>query len=100
MLGLGREELQPFKHSTAAIPSTDSNGNSANSWDSLVWLAIKAEPWMPSASELVAAFDAANLAVAVTDYASSGRRKRARASTSNSSPYAPGRVHKRAEGRG
>jgi hypothetical protein len=59
----------PFKHSTAAIPSTDSNGNAANPWDYLVWLATKATPWLPSIAELVAAFDAANLAVAATDYA-------------------------------
>ncbi|GIU55661.1 hypothetical protein [Arthrobacter sp. NicSoilC12] len=34
-----------------------------------MWLATKAEPWVPSASEVIAAFDAANLAVAVTDHA-------------------------------
>jgi hypothetical protein len=59
----------PFKHSTSAIPSTDSNGNPANPWDYLMWLATKAEPWVPSVSDVIAAFDAANLAVAVTDHA-------------------------------
>lgn len=59
----------PFKHSTAAIPSTDSNGNPVNPWDYLVWLATQAEPWIPSATELVAAFDSADLAVAVTNHA-------------------------------
>ncbi|MDP9693024.1 UNVERIFIED_ORG: hypothetical protein J2X79_000561 [Arthrobacter globiformis] len=60
----------PFKHSIAAIPSTDSNGNPVNAWEYLVWLATEAEPWVPSVADLVAAFDAANLAVAATDYAS------------------------------
>ncbi|MFE4229434.1 hypothetical protein ACFRJ8_16300 [Arthrobacter sp. NPDC056886] len=59
----------PFKHSTSAVPSSHSSGNLANAWDYLVWLATKAEPWVPSASEVRAAFDAANLAVAVTDHA-------------------------------
>jgi hypothetical protein len=59
----------PFKHSTSAIPSSDSSGNPANAWDYLVWLATKAEPWVPTASEVVAAFHAANRAVAVTDHA-------------------------------
>jgi hypothetical protein len=59
----------PFKHSTSAIPSTDNSGNPANSWDYLVWLATKAEPWVPSVAQVIAAFDAANLAVAATDYA-------------------------------
>lgn len=66
---LGTGGTSPFKHSTSAIPSTDSNGNPANAWDYLVWLATKAEPWVPSVSEVIAAFDAANLAVAATDYA-------------------------------
>jgi hypothetical protein len=59
----------PFKHSTSAIPSSDSGGNPANAWEYLVWLATEAEPWVPSASDVIAAFDAANLAVAVTDHA-------------------------------
>jgi hypothetical protein len=66
---LGAGGTAPFKHSISAIPSTDSTGNPVNPWDYLVWLATKAEPWIPSAADLVAAFDAANLAVAVTDYA-------------------------------
>lgn len=66
---LGTGGTSPFKHSTSDIPSTDSTGNPVNPWDYLVWLATVAEPWVPSVSDLVAAFDAANLAVAVTDYA-------------------------------
>jgi hypothetical protein len=58
-----------FKHSTSAIPSSASNGNPVNAWEYLVWLATKAEPWVPSVPEVIAAFDAANLAVAVTDHA-------------------------------
>lgn len=58
----------PFKHSTSAIPSTDTNGNPANAWDYLVWLATKATPWVPTSADVIKAWDAANLAVAVTDY--------------------------------
>lgn len=66
---LGVGGTAPFEHSTSAIPAKDSNGNPANHWDYLVWLATTAEPWVPSVAELIAAFDAANLAVATTDYA-------------------------------
>jgi len=65
---LGKGGTSPFKHSTSAIPTKDRNDNTANAWDYLVWLATEAEPWIPSASQLVAAFDAANLAVAPTNY--------------------------------
>ncbi|MDQ0822797.1 hypothetical protein QFZ79_000537 [Arthrobacter sp. V4I6] len=65
-LGAGGSAL--FKHSTSAIPSTDINGKPANPWDYLVWLATVAEPWVPSTAQVVSAYDAANLAVAETDY--------------------------------
>lgn len=65
---LGAGGTATFKHSNSAIPSTDTNGNPVNPWDYLVWLATTAEPWIPSAADLVAAFNSANLAVAETDY--------------------------------
>lgn len=66
---LGNGGDAPFKHSTSAMPAKDSNGNPANPWDYLVWLATKAEPWVPTITELTSAYDAANLAVTATDYA-------------------------------
>lgn len=66
---LGNGGTAPFKHSTSATPATDSNGNPASAWDYLMWLATKAEPWVPSLPQVSAAFDAAHLAVTVTDYA-------------------------------
>lgn len=58
----------PFKHSTSAIPSADTNGNPANAWGYLVWLATEADPWVPTSADVIKAWDAANLAVAETDY--------------------------------
>lgn len=66
---LGNGGTAPFKHSTSAIPSTDSNGNPVGPWEYLVWLATKAEPWVPSASQMNEAFNAAQRAVATTGYA-------------------------------
>lgn len=57
-----------FKHSTSAIPSKDNATNAVNPWDYLVWLATKAEPWVPTAAQIMAAYDAAHLAVGETDY--------------------------------
>ncbi|QYF88552.1 hypothetical protein [Arthrobacter sp. PAMC25284] len=65
---LGDGGTAPFKHSNAAIPSVDSNGNPANPWDYLVWLATEAEPWVPTPAQVIAAYKAANLAVVETDY--------------------------------
>ncbi|MDQ0239184.1 hypothetical protein [Arthrobacter bambusae] len=65
---LGAESHSPFKHSTSAIPQTDRNGNTVNRWDYLVWLSTEAEPWVPTTAQLSAAYDAADLAVAQTDY--------------------------------
>lgn len=65
---LGSGGTSPFKHSTSAIPSKDSAGNTVSPWDYLVWLATKAEPWVPTVAKVTAAYDAANLTVSVTDY--------------------------------
>lgn len=65
---LGAGGSARFKHSTSAVPSTDANGNAVNPWDYVVWLATEAEPWVPTVAQLIAAYDAANLAVAETDY--------------------------------
>lgn len=65
---LGAGGHAPFKHSTSAIPQEDWSGAKANAWDYLVWLATKAEAWVPTTAQVVAAYDAANLAVAQTDY--------------------------------
>lgn len=65
---LGAGGSARFKHSTFAIPEKDTNGNAVDSWDYLVWLATEAEPWVPTAAQVLFAHDAANLAVAATDY--------------------------------
>lgn len=65
---LGKGGVAPFKHSTSAIPQTDTHGNPTDQWDYLVWLATKAEPWVPTPAQVLAAFDAAHIAVAETDY--------------------------------
>ena len=57
-----------FKHSTFTIPQKDTNGNAVDPWDYLVWLATEAEPWVPTGAQVIAAYDAASLAVAHTDY--------------------------------
>jgi hypothetical protein len=65
---LGNGGVAPFKHSTSSIPQTDSHGNTADRWDYLVWLATTADPWVPTPAQVLSAYDAANLAVAETDY--------------------------------
>lgn len=65
---LGNGGAAPFKHSTSAIPQTDKNGNAADPWDYLVWLATTADPWVPTPGQVLYAYEAANLAVAETDY--------------------------------
>ena len=65
---LGNGGVAPFKHSTSSIPRKDTTGNPADGWDYLVWLATKAEPWVPTPAKVLEAFDAAHTAVAETDY--------------------------------
>lgn len=65
---LGAGGSARFKHSTSAVPQKDTSGNAVDSWDYLVWLATEAEPWVPTAGQVLSAYDAANFAVAHTDY--------------------------------
>lgn len=65
---LGAGGSPRFKHSTFTIPQKDTNGNAVDSWDYLVWLATEAEPWVPTAAQILSAYDAANFAVSHTDY--------------------------------
>lgn len=65
---LGKGGTAPFKHSTSATPQKDTNGNPIDRWDYLVWLATKAEPWVPTPAQVLEAFEAAHTAVAETDY--------------------------------